>query len=349
MNDTGIDFDNNIVIKINKKIMGIGGGTGAWIVLLLYGWLSLKITKYIQNWYAGDYRQRIVECEQRTGRYGNTPEYLYERKNKLQCLKDERDCCASICTTMFLFTAIFFCLLMGHIATILTMATLLNDTMLNSTGIDFDFSPLLDTVSHTFSPGLNIGFIGLLVLSIAFHEHPSTPMMGVFAAYMGGYVWMNNLSIWSLLLEYWLKIIVYAVGYIVIGAVWTVPKWWIYVRKSKNHDRLKQSYDQKLNKRGRSTIITPDDKYNAALSIVGENKYKFYTWMMWWPLNVIYTLARDPLTVLYNWLYARLTNTFAKILLSAFDESPKPKNVSGPDDSQVDRETDEDEDNSGDE
>lgn len=43
--------------------------------------------------------------------------------------------------------------------------------------------------------------------------------------------------------------------------------------------------------------------------------------MMWWPLNIIYTFARDPLTILYNWLYAKLTSTFAKILLAALSES----------------------------
>lgn len=117
-----------------------------------------------------------------------------------------------------------------------------------------------------------VGFIALLFLSIAFHEHPATPMMGVFAAYLGGLFWMKNVSIWSFMLSHWLRIVVYAVGYIIIGAVWTVPKWWIFVRKSKNHEQLKHDYDMLIDKRGRSTVVTDEDRYNAALSIVSTNK-----------------------------------------------------------------------------
>jgi len=209
--------------------------------------------------------------------------------------------------------------------------SILNDTMLET--MSFNMTSAIESVTlymeHIFSPGMNIGFVMLIVLSIFLHEHPTTPMMGVFVSYIGGLLWIYNISIFSILLSYWIQIVVYAIAYIIIGAAWTVPKWWIYVRKSKNIERLKADYDKILDKSARNSVITDEDRYNAALSIVGNNKYRFYTWMMWWPLNIVYTFASDPLTILYNWLYTKLINTFTNILLYAFDESPSTKSEDG--------------------
>jgi hypothetical protein len=147
----------------------------------------------------------------------------------------------------------------------------LNETMFNET-----LHSVFDTVGITmlsmFYPGFNLGFILLIGFSIALHEHPATPMLGIFAAYIGGYLWMNNYSIWSVLFTYWLNIILYAAGYMIIGAAWTVPKWWIYVRKSKNFSTLQSQYVDGLNKRGRNTVISDADRYNMALYIVGQHK-----------------------------------------------------------------------------
>ena len=211
------------------------------------------------------------------------------------------------------------------------MSSLLNDTMVNATFTMSDFehySGLIEVIFSWFSPGINIGFVALIILSIAFHEHPNTPMLGVVGAYLGTLVWYNNVGVWTFLVSYWLKIIGYVFGYVLVGAAWTVPRWWIYVRKDKVHEKFKGQFETLVK---RSTDegqqITDDVKYQAALQIVKENKFRFYTWMAWWPLNIVYTLTRDPLTILYNWLYAKLTNTFAKILIAAFEDSKEVKEV----------------------
>lgn len=201
------------------------------------------------------------------------------------------------------------------------MGSLLNNATLEETINAFRDAKGLEMIFSWFSPGMNIGFVALILLSVAFHEHPQTPMLGILGAYLGTWIWYSSFNVSTFFLHYWLKISVYVVGYVLVGAVWTVPKWWIYVRKSKNRKQLKESYNIMVKTKSRSTEVTDDEKYLAALRIVSNNKFRFYTWMAWWPLSFVFTLTRDPLTILYNWLYARLTSTFAKILLAAFDDN----------------------------
>ena len=178
---------------------------------------------------------------------------------------------------------------------------------------------LLHFVGDLFSPGLNIGFLALVILSVIIHEHPSVPMIAIIGSYFGTWMWFCNFKLWSFLVAQWFKIIIYVVIYTIGGAVWTVPKFWLWVRKEKNRTRLKERFNSKIYKRGRDTVATAQERRDAARSMISENKLMIWSWMAYWPLNILFTLLRDPLTIFYNWVYDQLGHVYTSILLTVVD------------------------------
>lgn len=200
---------------------------------------------------------------------------------------------------------------------------LLNRTtsIINETAVQEFKESMVEAITQFLTPGFHLGFIAILAIAIILHEHPFVPMIPFFVAYIGAYSHLNNVNIISLVFHHWIRVFVCSITYVCVGAAWTIPKWWIFVRKSKNHENFKREYQRLLHKKDRNSEISANERYEAALAIVNQNKYRFYTWMMWWPLNFIYTFARDPLIVFYNWVYAKLTKTFTNILLEAFTDN----------------------------
>lgn len=94
------------------------------------------------------------------------------------------------------------------------------------------------------------------------------------------------------------------VGYVVLGSMWTVGKWFFFVRKIE-YELKTDPPTEKYPTNGRTF-----DWYKSQLS-VARNKWKIIFWGMYWPASILWTLTSDlaenMFLVLRGW-YERIAN-----------------------------------------
>lgn len=103
-----------------------------------------------------------------------------------------------------------------------------------------------------------------------------------------------------------------------IGALWTIPKWYLWIRETRIKETLTRRFEHKLNekKRAQNTLVdTNTIRSDVAWEIVTENKLKIWSWIAYWPWNILYTFARDPLIHLWNVIYDNLGKHYHDMLL----------------------------------
>lgn len=125
------------------------------------------------------------------------------------------------------------------------------------------------------------------------------------------YVQVNVASIFTFLL--------YAVPlYLIIGGLWSVTKWYTYVRKAK---RLYDEYGPN------DTVVSPYlnrgyafKKNSNEVSIdsirphASHNKSRIVGWISLWPFSITQTLLRDVFTMIYDFF----SGTYDRISRRAF-------------------------------
>lgn len=138
-------------------------------------------------------------------------------------------------------------------------------------------------------------------------------------------------------------------AYIVIGVIWGIAKWWLFLRKifllfreaERRYEKVKASYEQRLSAwsvnglEGRKGVAPPRlQTFKDFLREEGadfdrlrritlppdpaENKGRIIFWMSYWPVSLGWFLAHAPITRLYRWLYESLGELFSKMSRAVF-------------------------------
>jgi hypothetical protein len=105
------------------------------------------------------------------------------------------------------------------------------------------------------------------------------------------------LSLLSYVQENPVTIILGFVGYLFLGTIWSVVKWYLYLTNIREYYRL-YPYNFNSNK----------SKFNAK-----ENKERIVNWMMYWPFSGLWTLINDPIKKSFQRIFTGLENRFQKI------------------------------------
>lgn len=103
---------------------------------------------------------------------------------------------------------------------------------------------------------------------------------------------------WEWVLNNWAFAIIYLVVYITVGLIWSLIKWFMYLRKMKREGYTKES----------------------RILQVSENKGTIILWMSYWPISLIATLLNDPLRKLITEIFDYFSGTYQKILDSVFKD-----------------------------
>lgn len=119
-----------------------------------------------------------------------------------------------------------------------------------------------------------------------------------------------NLHVVSWIWNHPWKTIFYTSGYFLVGAVWSVAKWWF--RETEKARLAKIAYDKDSlfskpepwadfikHKKG-----DPADRYSRSDIVV---------WIVWWPFSALYTLLNDPIRRLARRIYTELLKTYQRI------------------------------------
>lgn len=113
-------------------------------------------------------------------------------------------------------------------------------------------------------------------------------------------------------------IVLCVVGFFVLGTIWSVVKWWFYVRRLAEKRRAQI---ESGNRNGYNRIYKPK---------VSENKSRIMTWMCFWPFSFIWTMIDDPVRRVFKAIFEAIKGTLQRIADKAFEgldvEDPKSDN-----------------------
>lgn len=86
------------------------------------------------------------------------------------------------------------------------------------------------------------------------------------------------------------------VGYLVLGVVWSIVKWFIYLK----------GQTQRINEYGISYGV--NDIYD-----VSKNKQRILNWMMYWPFSGLWTLIDEPFRKFFKHAFYYLEKTYQRM------------------------------------
>lgn len=152
--------------------------------------------------------------------------------------------------------------------------------------------------------------IALIVLFVsAILERYSIATVLIIVSGIYYHFWCD--SIVTLISENYQVMVPIAVGYIVLGVVWSFAKWVMFLLEFKRfrnkhieaYREDKLLYDQK---RFHNVLITDTPK-------TSDFKVLIISWMCWWPLSVIGTLINDPVKRAFQFVFDALSGSYQKI------------------------------------
>jgi hypothetical protein len=147
----------------------------------------------------------------------------------------------------------------------------------------------------------------------------------------GALALFGDVNLFKFVLQNPLQSLFFVGAYVLIGAVWSVVKWWFYVRKWKDEYDDKRAYF--LNSKGELNGPVPENlrkswaeecryytsSYNDSRPLnepptVRGHKSRITTWLAYWPPSMIWTLLNDPIKRLYRFVYTELQAVYQSIV-----------------------------------
>jgi len=150
--------------------------------------------------------------------------------------------------------------------------------------------------------------------------------------------YFGEIPILTFIKENPLDIVIYITGYVVIGVVWGLVKWFLFVQKKKREfPKFKNKFIADVLDDRRNSIVThltEDDlaqmkrghliaKLHKELNVQAKihdfppnaenNKEKIITWMLYWVLSMVGTLLGDLVKEVYEYLYSLIGKSFDRI------------------------------------
>jgi hypothetical protein len=122
-------------------------------------------------------------------------------------------------------------------------------------------------------------------------------------------------------------------SYFLTGTIWSVCKWWFYVKeRSRKYSSFRRRFLK--NNQANETGEIPDglktklkEEFqrqfgwdSAFKPRASEQKGRILFWMTWWPFSLTWTLINDPITRTFTAIYNGIAGLLQKISDSAFKE-----------------------------
>jgi hypothetical protein len=153
---------------------------------------------------------------------------------------------------------------------------------------------------------------------------------------------LGKVNIVGSILENPLRAILYVVGYVAVGVGWSFMKWWLHVsEKAEDYKKERSEYLKRLVKNQKNTGVpltlksseitenTPvpekyrqdwsrSRSYTHAVPKASENKERITTWIIYWPLSMLWSLIRDFIHRMIQRLVKSLQKWYDGITKRAF-------------------------------
>ena len=87
-------------------------------------------------------------------------------------------------------------------------------------------------------------------------------------------------------------------GYVVLGLIWSLAKWYLYLTNLKSYYKFKE---------------IKVDGYRMNKFKASENKERILGWMMYWPMSISWTVINDPVRKIVMGIFNRFNGLFDRI------------------------------------
>lgn len=183
---------------------------------------------------------------------------------------------------------------------------------------------------------LIVGIVAAIVTMISLEveeEGWATTAVSIALALL---LWNYGHDLWSFVKEDYGTTLLFVLGYLVVGVVWSFLKWNEFVKRKiniykkvraelivkrpdfdENSNKSVEMLCQKLRENGIS-VWSHDVKTMAELKlkimpIGSENKASIIAWISYWPLSLLATLLNNPFRRLFEYVYSLVANAYDKI------------------------------------
>jgi len=119
-------------------------------------------------------------------------------------------------------------------------------------------------------------------------------------------------------------------AFFLIGAIWSLVKWWFFVKRSALEYRESRMAFLEANGVVGATLDTPVPENLKARAfarsrkpLARQNKGRIITWMVYWPFSMAWTLLDEPWRLIYEAL-ARLFQRISDRIWADLDKDIKP-------------------------
>jgi hypothetical protein len=152
--------------------------------------------------------------------------------------------------------------------------------------------------------------IAVILLIIAIEKESFLACSLSIIVYMTFLQWVSNINIIGWSIDHPFKLLLYILGYFIIGILWSFVKWWFRVsERVENHLKdkaeIKVNYLKKRLFEDAVTIDTPipenlkEDwkRYQTCCNYIperaSEHKNLIATWITYWPFSLLWSLLHD--------------------------------------------------------
>lgn len=176
-----------------------------------------------------------------------------------------------------------------------------------------------------------VGIVSLLLIAAVEYEKPGWATFSLIVTFT--LLWLlGDVNIVALALSNPLLAAGVVAGYFVVGAMWSVGKWWFFVRRSL--ETYHEARAEFLRRNGIVSFYASDPipeglrgKWQKWLNgrtlesfkpHIKDNKGRILTWMVYWPWSMFWTILNDPVKRMFKFIYRQLRAVYQRITDSAF-------------------------------
>jgi len=182
-------------------------------------------------------------------------------------------------------------------------------------------------------------FIAVAILLENEFEGWATTLVSISLALV---IWLNQEAVFDFIKNNPSQLLGFIGSYIVVGVIWSIVKWQLYVRKAfkplkevkaefisingKIDDENREGFNNEVIKASlidnRGYIITSsdiskktplEDIINKISPIASRKKGVITSWVSYWPISLSATLLNNPFRHFFEWLYENISGLYERI------------------------------------
>src|SRR5579872_6210712 len=151
-----------------------------------------------------------------------------------------------------------------------------------------------------------LGVMAILALILIYH----TFLLGLV---VGGWHLFVGLQFFHFIRTHPLETLLYVCVYFLVGALWSLWKWYLYEKDQVAHAREK--FDVKTS--NPNTLAPTMENWNEFKKLYRSNPKEHYEdftiWITFWPISTVYYVVNDPIRRIVNRIVAELQSVYQRI------------------------------------